>query len=60
MVRGTLGDVADHDERDAAEALAQVSVALAESLDPADVVSRVAVGVLAEVLRSASTATRRS
>ena len=34
-----------HDERDAAEALAQVSAALAESLDPAVVVSRVAASV---------------
>jgi signal transduction histidine kinase/ActR/RegA family two-component response regulator len=34
--------VTRHDERDAAEALAQVSAALAESLDPAVVVSRVA------------------
>jgi signal transduction histidine kinase/ActR/RegA family two-component response regulator len=34
--------VAEHGERDAAEALAEVSAALAESLDPAVVVSRVA------------------
>ena len=37
--------MAEHDERDAAEALAQVSAALAESLDPAVVVSRVAASV---------------
>ncbi|HEY7521333.1 MAG TPA: ATP-binding protein [Methylomirabilota bacterium] len=37
--------MAQHDERDAAEALAQVSAALAESLDPAIVVSRVAASV---------------
>jgi signal transduction histidine kinase/ActR/RegA family two-component response regulator len=37
--------VSGHDELDAAEALAQVSAALAESLDPAVVVSRVAASV---------------
>ena len=39
--------MAEHSEPDAAEALAQVSAALAESLDPAVVVSRVAASVRA-------------
>ena len=42
--------MSEHSERDAAEALAQVSAALAESLDPAVVVSRVAASVR-ELLR---------